>query len=160
MQSTIALAGSVGSRGNSDRLQNPPSFGRVLRVLPNPSATGVISRSLGSIRGSLRAPSRDPQSPRSSVPKTVQKSRFLAPFWLEKKAKNRLFSDPCGAKSRGSGGAPPTHLILLRNQCCRYACLAAAARHTTAAPGEGRWLGGGLLRGWVDCGVPGASAGG
>ena len=26
------------------------------------------------------------------------------------------FLDPCGAKPRGSGGAPPTTLILLRNQ--------------------------------------------
>ena len=33
-----------------------------------------------------------------------------------KKGKNCPFSDPCDAKSRGSGGAPPTHLILLRNQ--------------------------------------------
>ena len=29
---------------------------------------------------------------------------------------NRRFFDPYGAKSRGSGGAPPTNLILLRNQ--------------------------------------------
>ena len=31
-------------------------------------------------------------------------------------AKNGAFFDPCGAKSWGSGGAPPTNLILLRNQ--------------------------------------------
>ena len=35
---------------------------------------------------------------------------------VRKKAKKWPFLDPCGAKSRGSGGAPPTHLILLRNQ--------------------------------------------
>ena len=32
-------------------------------------------------------------------------------------AKNRQFFAPYGAESRGSGGAPPTNLILLRNQC-------------------------------------------
>ena len=32
-------------------------------------------------------------------------------------AKNDPFFPPCGAKSRGGGGAPPTNLILLRNQC-------------------------------------------
>ena len=31
-------------------------------------------------------------------------------------AKNRQFFAPYGAESRGSGGAPPTNLILLRNQ--------------------------------------------
>ena len=33
-----------------------------------------------------------------------------------KMCENSHFSDPCGVKVRGSGGAPPTHLILLRNQ--------------------------------------------
>ena len=32
-----------------------------------------------------------------------------------KKAKKWPFLDPCGEESGGSGGAPPTHLILLRN---------------------------------------------
>lgn len=34
----------------------------------------------------------------------------------QKRAKNGQFLPPCGAKSWGSGGAPPTNLILLRNQ--------------------------------------------
>ena len=43
------------------------------------------------------------------------------PFWPlilggAKWAKNGRFLPPCGAKSWGSGGAPPTNLILLRNQ--------------------------------------------
>ena len=32
------------------------------------------------------------------------------------RAQNALKKHPCGAESRGGGGAPPTHLILLRNQ--------------------------------------------
>ena len=43
-------------------------------------------------------------------------------------AKNRRFLTPCGAKSWGSGGAPPTNLILLRNQ--RRARLGTTARRT------------------------------
>ena len=39
-----------------------------------------------------------------------------APGGPPKKAKKWPFLHPCGAKSRGSGGAPPTHLILLRDQ--------------------------------------------
>ena len=34
-----------------------------------------------------------------------------------KKCQKWHFLDPCGAKPRGGGGAPPTNLILLRNQC-------------------------------------------
>ena len=34
----------------------------------------------------------------------------------QKRVKNGQFLPPCGAKSWGSGGAPPTNLILLRNQ--------------------------------------------
>ena len=45
---------------------------------------------------------------------------FCAPFgppWGgSKKAQKSALFDFCGVKSRGSGGAPPTHLILLRNQ--------------------------------------------
>ena len=37
--------------------------------------------------------------------------------------------------NQSSGGAPPTEKVVPRNQCCRYACLAAAADRTTAAPG-------------------------
>ena len=41
---------------------------------------------------------------------------LAGPRWGSKKAEKSPFFDPCGVKSRGSGGAPPTHLILLRNQ--------------------------------------------
>ena len=53
-----------------------------------------------------------------------------------KKADFRPFSDPCDAKSRGSGGAPPTHLILLRNQWT--ASRIAAARTAPDRPSGGR----------------------
>ena len=43
--------------------------------------------------------------------------RILGP--LKKRAKNCPFLGTCGVKSRGSGGAPPPHLILLRNQRTR-----------------------------------------
>ena len=51
--------------------------------------------------------------------KGAKKGPFCAVLGMPKKGKKCPFLDPCGAKSRGSGGAPPTHLILLRNQCCR-----------------------------------------
>ena len=51
-----------------------------------------------------------------------------APGGPPKKGKKCPFLDPCGAKSRGSGGAPPTHLILLRNQRRSRRTRAAAAR--------------------------------
>ena len=66
-----------------------------------------------------------------------------------KKGKNCPFSDPCDAKSRGSGGAPPTHLILLRNQ--RPAVPAATT--PSQAPGEGGGGGSaGVERAWGLCG--------
>ena len=45
------------------------------------------------------------------------------------RAQNALKKHPCGAESRGGGGAPPTHLILLRNQCCRIVCSASLGVH-------------------------------
>ena len=50
-------------------------------------------------------------------------------------AKNGAFFDPCGAKSWGSGGAPPTNLILLRNQRTRLVLLATPATHAADDPG-------------------------
>ena len=41
--------------------------------------------------------------------------RCFDPRW-QKKPKKSSFFTPCGAKPSGSGGAPPTTLILLRNQ--------------------------------------------
>ena len=49
------------------------------------------------------------------------------------RAQNALKKHPCGAESRGGGGAPPTHLILLRNQ--RAASIASAVA-CQAGPGQ------------------------
>ena len=60
-------------------------------------------------------------------------------------AKNRQFLTPYGAKSRGSGGAPPTNLILLRNQrAARNRSYASLARGgaVAGAVGGGRSVGG------------------
>ena len=61
---------------------------------PLPPWTLILGRFLG---GCLGAVFGVPAGPQNGPPKPPQKP-------------------PCGAKSRGSGGAPPTHLILLRNQ--------------------------------------------
>ena len=62
-------------------------------------------------------------------------------------AKKWPFLDPCGAKSRGSGGAPPTHLILLRNQWSAYREIVAPAHQPPArsARGSEGWSGALLL---------------
>ena len=49
-------------------------------------------------------------------------------------AKKCPFFPPCGAKSWGSGGAPPTNLILLRNQLQAVRSLARAAPARAPAP--------------------------
>ena len=60
-------------------------------------------------------------------PKMGQKGPLLRCPRSPKKGKKWPFLAPCGAKSRGSGGAPPTHLILLRNQLPSESPRAAAA---------------------------------
>jgi hypothetical protein len=66
----------------------------------------------------------------------------------QKKGKKCPFFDPCGVKSRGSGGAPPTHLILLRNQwrCAPVSpSLPRAGTHVPrGAGGVGGGVGGGV----------------
>ena len=58
----------------------------------------------------------------------------------EKGGENATFLGGCGAKSWGSGGAPPTNLILLRNQWSP--CTLSVARQDTSARGApGAWRG-------------------
>ena len=59
----------------------------------------------------------------------------------EKMAKKCHFLPPCGAQSRGSGGAPPTNLILLRNQRTRLVLLACAGTVRARAGRAGRGRG-------------------
>ena len=56
-------------------------------------------------------------------------------------AKNRQFLTPYGAKSWGSGGAPPTNLILLRNQRRSLAEPPRRARTRTPGRSGGRSVG-------------------
>ena len=70
------------------------------------------------------------------------------------RAQNALKKHPCGAESRGGGGAPPTHLILLRNQRAHRTLRRAPARPSVRAvggpAGEQAGLGCGMPRwdGW------------
>ena len=60
-----------------------------------------------------------------------------------KMRKNCTFFPPCGAKSRGSGGAPPTTLILLRNQRRGRRPSVSQAADARGQHGEAaRWAGG------------------
>ena len=60
-----------------------------------------------------------------------------------KKGQKMAFFWACGVKSRGSGGAPPTHLILLRNQrrCRRRVARRAGRCCTVVREGCGGVLG-------------------
>ena len=55
--------------------------------------------------------------PTVGVAQTPSPNGILGP--LAKRVKKTPFLGACGAKLRGSGGAPPTNLILLRNQRTR-----------------------------------------
>ena len=68
-------------------------------------------------------PENPPRPPASGGPKIGEISDFLP---------------PSGAKSWGSGGAPPTNLILLRNQFQRVRRATAAASPPRPAPGPPR----------------------
>ena len=98
----------------------------------------------------LRGVQKPPLGPRSGGPRegfpgalAGGTDRILGP---RKKAKKWPFSDPCDAKSRGSGGAPPTHLILLRNQYEYY-----RERPPPPRPARALFRGGlgACLLGWV-----------
>ena len=93
---------------------------------------------------------KGPQKGPKKGQKGAKKGPFCAVLGIPKKGKKWPFLGPCGAKSRGSGGAPPTHLILLRNQRPRRASRPPAP---TGRPGgaegagEGGWGFSGLDKG-------------
>ena len=105
----------------------PP--GQASRPLKIPGEGGRPRTGPGSFRA-LRTPKSPSLPPGAAAPQgsdTVRNQRFLPksdPFFRvfrrfaggSKKAKKTPFLTPPGAESRGSGGAPPTHLILLRTQ--------------------------------------------
>ena len=62
----------------------------------------------------------------------------IDPRW-QKSAKILHFFTPCGAKPSGSGGAPPTTLILLRNQCGRIVCSASLGVRSVRGWPRGFW---------------------
>ena len=98
-------------------------IGTVLRRVESVRADGLLLRPTAFQTG---FPGRHPETLRGSSPATGPPEppsatgagglwRPLGPLILGG-AKKCTFLDPCGAKSWGSGGAPPTNLILLRNQ--------------------------------------------
>ena len=69
---------------------------------PPPTLQGGLPLATGTLRrGSQTQVFRPSEGPSQNLPPGVKKVIFFA---------------PCGAKLWGSGGAPPTNLILLRNQ--------------------------------------------
>ena len=164
--------GATGSRSVQGCRSRPvPRDGRSSVIVPGgrASAEPLLPRSRLS-GGPLAPPSLRPPGPaervglggksRSGVPPDPLRRD---PRGVKKRAKNSPFLPPCGVKSRGSGGAPPTHLILLRNQRTRYRERPPATR--TAGPGARG--GGGLVcgAGWAarpaasSCCVTGAPTG-
>ena len=109
------------------------------RSPPCPFQTGVVQRSPLARRGDVA-----PTATGFGAPPPYVRPLILG--W-PKRAKNRQFLTPCGAKSWGSGGAPPTNLILLRNQRP-----ARPRRRSPHAPGGGA---GARYAGGVARGVPG-----
>ena len=105
------------------------------RSPPCPFQTGVVQRSPLARRGDVA-----PTATGFGAPPPYVRPLILG--W-PKRAKNRQFLTPCGAKSWGSGGAPPTNLILLRNQCApstlSVACPRAPARRSRGV--RGGWRG-------------------
>ena len=63
--------------------------------------------------------------PTVGVAQTPSPNGILGP--LAKRVKKTPFLGACGAKLRGSGGAPPTNLILLRNQRAAVRSIGATA---------------------------------
>ena len=117
--------GATGSRpGQGCRSRPVPRDGRSSVIVPGGRASAEPSRPRSRLSGGpLAPPSLRPPGPaervglggksRSGVPPDPLRRD---PRGVRKMAKNGHFWPPCGVKSRGSGGAPPTHLILLRNQ--------------------------------------------
>ena len=130
----------------------PPAFGpswvpyRGGQAPPRESVPGDLPRLRGGSAWSPGAPGghpaqaswppRDPLlGPASGAPKVAKSCDFLT---------------PCGAQSWGSGGAPPTDLILLRNQrrpeARRRRTRASRRTERVGGPGHPSWPGCGLLQ--------------
>ena len=98
-------------------------------------SSATIGWPTGSVSG--RSP---PHPPLSFDPRGSREA------WALGGPKKGLSGTPCGAKPRGGGGAPPTNLILLRNQCCRIVCSASlgvgrrADRSRDPPTRPARWL--------------------
>ena len=114
-------------------LHRPPA-GRVrsphgLLLRPRAWRTGFQGGHPETLRGS--SPPTDPPGPPSATGGGVPRG----PLWplILGGAKKCTFLTPCGAKSWGSGGAPPTNLILLRNQRPRPA---SSPRRHVRDPGD------------------------
>ena len=94
---------------------------------------------------------KGPQKGPKKGQKGAKKGPFCAVLGIPKKGKKWPFLGPCGAKSRGSGGAPPTHLILLRNQRPPRTSRRTEGRGLAGRLGQGGWGVGGPP-GWVGAG--------
>ena len=108
------------------RVESVRDDGLLLR--PIAFQTGFPGRHPETLRGS--SPATDPPDPPSATGAGGLWGA-LGPLILGG-AKKCTFLAPCGAKSWGSGGAPPTNLILLRNQWSRALPV---ARRTAGAAG-------------------------
>ena len=117
--------GATGSRpGQGCRSRPVPRDGRSSVIVPGGRASAEPSPPRSRLSGGpLAPPSLRPPGPAERVGLGGQSRSGVPPDPLRrdprgvrKRAKNSPFWPPCGVKSRGSGGAPPTHLILLRNQ--------------------------------------------
>lgn len=131
------------SGGMTGARDNGPGNRRALSGPPAPGEGGPPGTPRrGGSQGTARSPKHRPSGAQNPPFR-----RFLAPSrgssGTKKKGKKCPFFAPCGAKSRGSGGAPPTHLILLRNQ--RQNASPALVCRRRARPGRpgGRGRGGG-----------------
>ena len=117
--------GATGSRsGQGCRSRPVPRDGRSSVIVPGGRASAEPSPPRSRLSGGpLAPPSLRPPGPAERVGLGGQSRSGVPPDPLRrdprgvrKRAKNSPFWPPCKVKSRGSGGAPPTHLILLRNQ--------------------------------------------
>ena len=99
---SVPLLGARSASNRRERRRSPRVLAADLAALDVDRLYGRPASLLpGAPHGGLRVAQSAAHNRILGVPKMAKKWPFLA---------------PCGAKSRGSGGAPPTHLILLRNQ--------------------------------------------
>ena len=130
------------SGGMTGARDNGPGNRRALSGPPAPGEGGPPGTPRrGGSQGTARSPKHRPSGAQNPPFR-----RFLAPSrgssGTKKKGKKCPFFAPCGAKSRGSGGAPPTHLILLRNQLAIGRARAHRHRGRLGVGGGGRGRGG------------------